>query len=136
VEAVEDAPAPEILVTKEEFVIGRGRDCDLQINEAEISRHHCMLRGRGEQYTLVDLGSSNGTFLNGHRLISQATLQEGDELRFGKHRFRVALDDRAGILWGSEEGVSASDHTFRLARIKKDAQAADQAMIPAEKKTE
>jgi pSer/pThr/pTyr-binding forkhead associated (FHA) protein len=129
VEAEPSAAPREVLVNKEEFVIGRGRDCDLQINEGEISRHHCMLRGRGEQYALLDLGSSNGTYLNGHRLISQATLQEGDELRIGKHRFRVTMDEREGILWGTEEGVSASDHTFRLARIKKEIEAAKQEAI-------
>jgi pSer/pThr/pTyr-binding forkhead associated (FHA) protein len=119
----------EILVNKEEFVIGRGRDCDLQINEAEISRHHCMLRGRGEQYSLFDLGSSNGTFLNGHRLLSQATLQEGDEVRVGKHHFRVTLDEREGIRWSTEEGVSASDHTFRLGKLKKELEAVRQQAI-------
>ena len=101
VEVVETPEAAhEVLVNTEEFLIGRGRDCNLQINEAEISRHHCMLRGRGEQYALLDLGSSNGTFLNGHRVTSQATLQEGDEVRLGKHRFRVVMDAREGILRG------------------------------------
>jgi S-DNA-T family DNA segregation ATPase FtsK/SpoIIIE len=126
----------EILVNKEEFLIGRGRDCDLQINEAEISRHHCMLRGRDEQYSLLDLGSSNGTFLNGHRLLSQATLQEGDEVRVGKHTFRITLDEREGIRWGTEEGVSATDDTFRLAKLKKELEAVRQQAIEGSNEVE
>jgi pSer/pThr/pTyr-binding forkhead associated (FHA) protein len=121
----------EVLVNKGEFVIGRGKDCDLQINEAEISRHHCMLRGRAEQYTLVDLGSANGTYLNGNRLISQATLQDGDELRLGKHHFRVVMDEREGVLWGTQEGVSATDNTFRMAKIKAEVKTAGPAEEPA-----
>ena len=124
------APAEthEVMVDEEEFIIGRGRDCSLQINEAEVSRHHCMLRGRGEQYTLSDLGSSNGTFLNGNRLRSQATLQDGDELRIGRHRFRVEIGDREGVLWGVEEGVSQSDNTFKLAKLREEVEKARREM--------
>lgn len=110
----------EILIAKEEFVIGRGIDCDLQINEAAISRHHCMLRGRGEDYTLSDLGSSNGTYLNGHRLISQAPLSDGDEVKIGDHRFYVEFGDREGIIWGRKD-ASPMENTLKVSRPPKDA---------------
>src|SRR5439155_565627 len=69
----------EIGVTKEEFLIGRGPDCDLRLAVPAVSRHHCLLRFRGSEATLTDLGSVNGTFVNGQRVRSSMTLQPGDD---------------------------------------------------------
>ncbi len=83
----------EIPVTKIEFLIGRGSDCDLRLRVSEVSRHHCMVRVGATDATLVDLGSSNGTYLNGHRVRSQAELHSGDEVAVGTYRFLVDLGD-------------------------------------------
>ena len=48
----------EIGVTKEEFLIGRGPDCDLRLAVPAVSRHHCLIRIRGGEATLTDLGST------------------------------------------------------------------------------
>jgi pSer/pThr/pTyr-binding forkhead associated (FHA) protein len=77
----------EILVHKEEFLIGRGSDCDLRLRASAISRHHCLVRLRGAEAWVSDLGSSNGTFLNGQRVRSQAALRSGDEIAVGPCRF-------------------------------------------------
>ena len=79
----------EIGVTKEEFLIGRGPDCDLRLAVPAVSRHHCLLRFRGGEATLTDLGSVNGTFVNGQRVRSQAVLHDGDEIRLGPCTFLV-----------------------------------------------
>jgi pSer/pThr/pTyr-binding forkhead associated (FHA) protein len=76
-----------------EFLIGRGADCDLRLPVSAISRHHCLIRLHGAEATLVDLGSSNGTFVNGKRVRSQAPLHSGDEIRLGNSSFRVDLGD-------------------------------------------
>src|SRR5260370_1006508 len=55
----------EIPITKDEFLIGRGPDCDLRLGVADISRHHCLVRVRGSEAVILDLGSINGTYLNG-----------------------------------------------------------------------
>src|SRR5262249_17744942 len=104
----------EVLIGKEEFLIGRGADCDLRLRAAAVSRHHCLIRVRGNEVTLTDLGSSNGTYLNGTRVRSQAPLKEGDELRLGDFRFLVELDERSGIEWGAETGADSSARTCRL----------------------
>jgi len=83
----------EISIPKEDFLIGRGIDCDLRVNDEDVSRHHCMIRLRGKEATLSDLGSSNGTFVNGKRVLSQVTLASGDEIRLGKYRFLMDLGD-------------------------------------------
>jgi len=50
------------------LTIGRGADCDLVLQDTQVSRHHAELRRYGDQWLLVDLGSTNGTFVGGTRL--------------------------------------------------------------------
>jgi pSer/pThr/pTyr-binding forkhead associated (FHA) protein len=83
----------EIPVDKPEFVMGRASDCDLRLRVNEISRHHCILRVAGGEATLVDLGSSNGSYLNNERVRSQAMLHSGDVIRVGPCTFVVDLGD-------------------------------------------
>lgn len=59
-------------------VLGRGEDVDLQLNDTGISRRHAQIDGD----TVKDLGSTNGTWVNGSR-ITTATLHDGDVLRLG-----------------------------------------------------
>jgi len=104
----------EIPITKEEFLIGRGADCDLRLPDSAISRHHCLIRLRPDEATITDLGSSNGTFLNGQRIRSQAVLHSGDELTIDVFRFVVDLEQREGIEWGAAEGADPNTTTCKL----------------------
>lgn len=74
-----------------EVRVGRSADCELTIDDSRVSRQHARVVVEGEQVTLEDLGSANGTLLNGQRLVGSTTLSDGDELQFDKHRFRVAI---------------------------------------------
>ena len=85
--------AREILINQEDFLLGRGEDCDLALHDAEVSRHHCIVRIRGGEAVVSDLGSSNGTYVNKHRIVSQATVRTGDELKLGTFRFLIDLGD-------------------------------------------
>jgi len=96
----------EIAVHQEEFLIGRGTDCDLRLKGTAISRHHCLLRFRGQEASITDLGSSNGTFVNGQRVRSQTTLHSGDEIRLGTCSFVVDLGDRVNP--EEAEGIAAT----------------------------
>ena len=88
----------EIAVTGPEFLIGRGTDCDLRLRESAVSRHHCILRTAADGVTLTDLGSSNGSYVNGQRVVSQAALRSGDTLKLGSREFVVDLgDESAGL---------------------------------------
>ena len=71
-----------------ELSIGRADDCDLILDEATVSRHHAVLRRTPEGWELRDVGSTNGTRVNGWR-VEQAALHAGDELRLGHSRFVV-----------------------------------------------
>ena len=86
-------PIREIPLTGDQFLIGRGNDCDLRLHNSEISRHHCLLQIQGGEVTVGDLGSSNGTFVNGTRLLSRMTLRTGDEIRLGPCQYIVDLGD-------------------------------------------
>ena len=69
-------------------VIGRGADVDLTISDPTLSRRHASFkRGWDQKVALEDLGSSNGTFLNGAR-VATATIAPGDTVSFGKATFR------------------------------------------------
>ena len=57
------------------YVIGRDGTCDLRLTDDSVSRHHAMLTSMGEQWMVVDLGSTNGTRLNGWRLQVQSPLR-------------------------------------------------------------
>lgn len=81
----------EIPIHSKEFLIGRGTDCDLRLRDPNVSRHHCLIRIRSDEITLTDLGSSNGTRVNGTRVISPVTLEAGDEICLGNYRFVLDL---------------------------------------------
>jgi len=77
-------------VGTEAIVVGRGRKADLTLAEPTISRTHVRLGRKGPGLYLEDLGSTNGTQVNGER-VSRADLRDGDELRIGKLALRVNL---------------------------------------------
>ena len=88
-----DGKLREIPLIGDEFLIGRGEDCNLCIYELEVSRHHCLIRFRGGEATAADLGSSNGTYVNGQRVVSQVALRTGDEIKLGNSRYVLDLGD-------------------------------------------
>ncbi|MCA9899887.1 MAG: FHA domain-containing protein [Anaerolineales bacterium] len=63
--------------------IGRSANNGIVINDAEISRRHAQLTPQGISYMLEDLGSTNGTFVNGLRLNQPTALNHGDTIEFG-----------------------------------------------------
>jgi pSer/pThr/pTyr-binding forkhead associated (FHA) protein len=109
----------EIAVTKEEFLLGRGDDCDLRLRSKAISRHHCLLRIRGGHATLTDLGSANGTFVNDQRVRSQAALNHGDEIALGEFRFILEMQGVSGIDWGPLAANDPQGRTMRVRDIKR-----------------
>lgn len=80
--------AGEIHLLKEEICkIGRVQKAHLTIPSGSLSRLHAVIQGTGSTRTIVDLGSSNGTFVNGKR-IDTATIQHGDRISFSdEHEF-------------------------------------------------
>jgi predicted component of type VI protein secretion system len=78
-------------IARDMTVIGRREDCDLRIPLGEVSRKHCRLVRDGDTLKLEDLGSSNGTFLNGQR-VQEALLSPGDTIQVGPVVFALQID--------------------------------------------
>ena len=74
----------EFELTRAEIIIGRDPGVDLTIPSPAVSRRHARLVRDGGEYAVEDLGSSNGTFLNGERLIARRILKSGDQIRLGQ----------------------------------------------------
>src|SRR6188472_4284700 len=80
----------EIPLKKDKFLIGRAKECALRAGSEAISRRHCAIIRRESGYTVRDLGSRNGTLVNDEKISSEVPLKDGDELRVGPLKFRVA----------------------------------------------
>jgi DNA-binding winged helix-turn-helix (wHTH) protein len=68
-------------VDVDEFLIGRGSDCQLILPERQVSRYHVKIVHEQSRYVLYDLDSKNGTHLNGMQVKESAMLQDGDEIQ-------------------------------------------------------
>lgn len=64
-------------------MLGRGTDCDLRLVDPGVSRHHAELRVEGDEVVLVDLGSTNGTFVNGQP-VRRVVLADGTRVTLGR----------------------------------------------------
>ena len=65
-------------------VLGRSRECDVVLSDSNVSRRHAELRpGSGGQWTVADLGSTNGVQVNGRRITAATPLRSGDRVVFG-----------------------------------------------------
>ncbi len=80
----------ELPVDRDWVVIGRGRSADVVISEPTISRAHAAIGYDGEKFFVEDLGSTNGTAVNGKR-EQRMQLETGDEIRVGKLLLQVTL---------------------------------------------
>ena len=70
------------LIDQDLSTIGRGSDCEVIISERQVSRHHAQLDRRTDGYYLRDLGSKNGTYVNGQEVKFQPIhLKDGDEIQ-------------------------------------------------------
>lgn len=74
-------------LTHSSLLIGRSPDAEVRINEQAISNEHARLEVDGNRFTLRDLGSTNGTYVNGQRLVDAVTLAGGDTIRAGSTTF-------------------------------------------------
>lgn len=78
-----DGSLREAPLLGERIVLGRDPSCDIVIAGRLISRQHAAIRRRGTSYTLEDLGSRNGTSINGEMLAGPRALHDGDQIDLG-----------------------------------------------------
>lgn len=101
---VRRGPQPNLAfeVSKDLTTLGRDISNDIVINDRETSRHHLRLMTAGDTLTIEDLGSTNGTFVNGKRISGVTPLQNGDMIGLGEtvtlalERVETGMDAPAG----------------------------------------
>ncbi len=76
-----------------EFVFGRGPECHVRPDSEWVSRQHCLLRVADQAVHIRDLGSTNGTLVNGSRVIGELTLTAGDKVQVGPLVLQVVLKE-------------------------------------------
>ncbi len=81
----------KIAIKKDKFLIGRSKKCNLCAGTSSISRRHCAILRKETRVTVKDLGSRNGTLVNGKRIDKEVELKSGDELAVGPLRFLVTI---------------------------------------------
>ncbi len=75
---------------KPEMLIGRSPECDIILPDRQVSRRHARVFRQGEEYFVEDLGSKNGTWVNGQPVHGAVRLQDGDEIQIAL-RFKLAF---------------------------------------------
>jgi DNA-binding response OmpR family regulator len=69
------------MIDRSDMIIGREEDSDIVLPSRQVSRNHARIRRSGGRHILEDLGSKNGTFVNGRELTEPYPLQDGDEIQ-------------------------------------------------------
>jgi pSer/pThr/pTyr-binding forkhead associated (FHA) protein len=77
------------------YVFGRGAECHIRPNSEWVSRQHCQLLVTSETASIRDLGSRNGTLINGERVMGARDLADGDQIQIGPLVFEVKLEHQA-----------------------------------------
>jgi pilus assembly protein CpaF len=79
----------KIALPGREAVIGRVKGCTVRLAAHEVSRKHCHIREKNGKVTILDLSSSNGTYVNGRRIAEETLLLPGDKVLIGPVLFSV-----------------------------------------------
>ena len=89
--AIRGPLADRVLCIEESIVsVGRLSSNDIVVEDPLVSRHHCVIRNKGEQHTIEDLNSSNGTYVNGEP-VEVASLEDDSLIEIGASSFLFKL---------------------------------------------
>lgn len=78
-----DPTGREHFLTSDPVIIGRAVENDIVVTSRRVSREHARVERQGQRIVLVDLGSTNGTFLNDERVLAPVELRDGDNVSIG-----------------------------------------------------
>ena len=81
----------KIAIKKAEFTIGRSQSCSLCAGSSAVSRQHCMISRDESKVTVRDMGSRNGTLVNGNKIEGTVELASGDEITVGPLKFLLTI---------------------------------------------
>jgi ABC-type multidrug transport system ATPase subunit/pSer/pThr/pTyr-binding forkhead associated (FHA) protein len=113
--SVDRRPSAVMPIPARALRIGRQHDNDIVLNDLGVSRHHAELRNTGDgSYVIADLDSSNGTFLNGARVIFSSPVTEQDIIGIGPATFRLVGSELRQFIDSGDVSLVAQDLTVRL----------------------
>jgi serine phosphatase RsbU (regulator of sigma subunit) len=92
-----DGAKGRVPLAKERLTIGRSRESDIFLPDQWLSRHHAEIRAASSGYAVVDLGSKNGTLVNGVRIYDACALNAGDVITLGEHTLTFNEEPRAAV---------------------------------------
>jgi len=81
-----------VVISPAGATIGRSRQADVVVNDPNVSREHAEIRPRGGSWVITDLGSTNGSQLNGRRIDASEVLRSGDEIELGASLMTFTLE--------------------------------------------
>jgi len=127
----------KIVPVRGRLVIGRGSDCDLVLDEAEMSRRHAVIENSGDGIYLRDLGSANGTFVNGVQ-VRDAILHPDDQIAFDTNRFLLEAPSLPTREEGAQQPIEVDDSTITqtMRAVPKPAQPAPGIPVDERKKND
>ncbi|MCA9606298.1 MAG: GGDEF domain-containing protein [Myxococcales bacterium] len=99
-------------MTGSSFVFGRGSRADLLLRDPRVSSKHCLVEDRGDGFALVDLGSTNGTSVNGAKVLEERMLEPNDRIEVGDSVIRFELMDAVDVAY--EEALQRLIHIDEL----------------------
>jgi pSer/pThr/pTyr-binding forkhead associated (FHA) protein len=88
-----------------EFIFGRGPECHVRPESPTISRQHCLLRVAFDGVHIRDLGSTNGTLVNGTRVLQEQPLKDGDLLQLGPLVLQLRYLEASDAEWSPNKGT-------------------------------
>jgi len=98
-------------LTQPRVVVGREPSCDIAIDNLGISRQHCAFVVKGDTYQVKDLGSANGTYVNGKKVVEHY-LNDEDEIVIGKFILRFSNDQQGAEVEAAESVVPDTLNTY------------------------
>ena len=98
-------PGQSLFLIDSEIVLGRSPYCAILVDDPSVSRVHAALRRKGSEIELTDLGSSNGTYVNGRRILKSETVKVTDQIHVGD--VLVRLEEVEPPSAGSTKAVEA-----------------------------
>jgi len=105
-------------------VLGRMPDCSIQLAGTRVSRRHALVHSMdGVQHWVVDLGSTNGVLVNGHRIQQPQALRTGDEIRVGDNRLVFHADSP------QQDALDTLEHQLKTARAEAEVSALNYGIV-------
>src|SRR5713101_3418671 len=95
--SIGSSDSSEYQLSKQTVTIGSHRSNDLVIDDSTVSRRHATITRKTGGFEIADLGSTNGTLVNGKRVRVPVALGRGDEIKFGSARYRFAAADEPAV---------------------------------------